>query len=91
MAGISFDSKVSLGHLITVGTVLVGMAAAWANLDGRVKATETALATHSVAIKELSDEGDTMRETLAEIRVDVGYLRRWVEELRRDERAAALQ
>lgn len=90
MAGISFDSKISLGHLITVGTVLVSMGIGWANLDGRVKATETAMASQASQIKEIAAEADITRTTLAEIRVDVGYLRRWVEELRREDRAAAL-
>lgn len=88
MAGITFDSKISLGHLITVGTVLVGVGIGWANLDGRVTATERKAVEQSIQIKELADEADLTRTTLAEIRVDVGYLRRWVEELRREERAS---
>jgi uncharacterized coiled-coil protein SlyX len=88
MAGISFDSKVSLGHLITIGTVLISVGIGWANLDNRVTANEKKVSEQTILIKELSDEADLTRTTLAEIRVDVGYLRRWVEELRREERAS---
>jgi hypothetical protein len=80
--------EISLGHLITVGTVIVSIALAWGNLDGRVTATEKTATQHDAAIRELSSQQDTMRDTLTEIRVDVGYLRRWVEEIKRDSQVA---
>jgi len=88
MAGISFDPKISLGHLITTGTVLVGVGIGWANLDNRVKATEVVTVSHTIAIKELSDESEVDRLTLNGIRIDVGYLRDWVEDIKQQDRAS---
>lgn len=80
--------EISLGHLITVGTIVVSIALAWGNLDGRVTATEKTSIQHEAAIRELSNQQDIMRDTLTEIRVDVGYLRRWVEEIKRESQVA---
>lgn len=84
-------SEISLGHLITVGTIIVSIAIAWGNLDGRVKATESSTAAQAVQIKELTDESEADRLTLNGIRIDVGYLRDWVEEVKRQDRSALSQ
>ncbi len=94
VGGIEVDAKISLGHILTVGTVIVGIIMSWSNLDNRVSANEketlsvkaAALerdAKQDAAISELDKSYNAMNLTLEGIRVDVGYLRRNVEETKR--------
>lgn len=88
---------VNLGHLLTIATIIVGLSAGWQALNGRVEALERnddrqdrQLAELTQAIKEMLNgvQSDRLEngKAIAEIRVDVGYVRRWVEDVKRTEK-----
>lgn len=92
--GVEIEWKVSLGQLITIASVIAGIAISWSNLDGRVTANEKATLDVKAAalerdvrqdqdIAELIKDRNAMAIVLEGIRVDVGYLRRNVEETKR--------
>jgi hypothetical protein len=94
VGGVEIDRKISLGHLLTIGTIVVGIIMGWANLDNRVTANEKATleakasslerdAKQDANIADLTRSYNQMALTLEGIRVDVGYLRRNVEEAKR--------
>lgn len=79
-------NEISVGTIsswVGLALLLVSAGGGWAAINARVDAGEAADAAQNLVIKELTDDRNAMRETLAEIRVDVGYLRRWVEEVKR--------
>ena len=84
-------NEISVGTIsswIGIAIILLGAGIAWGTINARVDAGENADAAQNLVIKELTDDRNSMREILAEIRVDVGYLRRAEEEARRAARAA---
>jgi hypothetical protein len=89
----SFDPKISLGNILAMLTMvgaLWGFAQAYGSLGTTVEA-HTAEITNlqiaaAAAAKQAEDDRLFMRETLAELKTDVGYLRRAEEENRRQER-----
>lgn len=86
-------NEISVGTIsswIGIAIMLASAGVAWGNINSRVDARETMDAQQNLLLKELTDDRNAMRETLAEIRVDVGYLRRWVEEIKRDPSPVAL-
>lgn len=83
-------NEISVGTIsswIGIAMLLLGAGVAWGTINARVDAGEAADAAQNAVIKELTDDRNAMREVLAEIRVDVGYLRRAEEEARRQARA----
>lgn len=84
---------VNLGHLLTIGTMIVGLSIGWQALNGRVDAIERNDKKQDERLIELSQ---TLKEvllgiqidrpenskTLTKIMVDVGYLRDAFEELK---------
>lgn len=88
MPDFSFDPKVSLGHLLTIAAFIVTIVAGWQAFDGRVSAVEINDAKQDGKIDTLAASNIEIGKTLAEIGIDLGYLRRWVEEERRERRAA---
>lgn len=79
-------NEISIGTIsswIGIAMLLIGAGVAWGNINTRVDAGEAADQAQNLVIKELMDDRNAMREILAEIRVDVGYLRRAEEEARR--------
>lgn len=94
VGGVEIDKKISLGHILQIALLLIGGVVAWVNLDNRVSSTETrrledkasALerdARQDASISELTKDRNEMAIVLEGIRVDVGYLRRNVEETKR--------
>ena len=94
MPKFSFDPKSSLGNILAMLT-MVGALWGFAQSQG---ATQKVVEQHTAEITSLqiaaseqakAAEADRlfMRETLAELKTDVGYLRRAEEENRRNERA----
>lgn len=84
-------NEISVGTIsswIGIAIILLGAGIAWGTINARVDAGENADAAQNLVIKELTDDRNSMREILAEIRVDVGYLRRAEEEARRAARTA---
>lgn len=86
---------VNLGHILTMLTIVVGLATGWQALNGRVEAIERndarqdeQLSDIASAIKDMlaGVQSDRLEngKAIAEIRVDVGYVRRWVEEVKRE-------
>ena len=83
-------NEISVGTIsswIGIAMLLLGAGIAWGTINARVDAREDVDAAQNLVIKELTDDRNAMREMLAEIRVDVGYLRRAEEEARRQARA----
>lgn len=96
MPGLAFEKKINLGHILTMATVVVGMAMGWQAISGRVEALERSDARQDVRIEKSTEDIANLlavinadrvdiRATLAELKVDVGYLRRWVEGVKRTE------
>lgn len=83
-------NEISVGTIsswIGLALLLVSAGGGWAAINARVDAREAADAAQNLIIKELTDDRNAMAQVLAEIRVDVGYLRRSEEEARRQARA----
>jgi hypothetical protein len=83
-------NEISVGTIsswIGLALLLVSAGGGWAAINARVDAREAADAAQNLIIKELTDDRNAMAQVLAEIRVDVGYLRRAEEEARRQARA----
>jgi cbb3-type cytochrome oxidase subunit 3 len=83
-------NEISVGTIsswVGLALLLVSAGGGWAAINARVDAREAADAAQNLIIKELTDDRNAMAQVLAEIRVDVGYLRRAEEEARRQARA----
>lgn len=87
-----FDDKLSLGNVITIGTVLVGLVVGWTqfghginvNATGLVKveARVSALETNfNTLMRELSSERVAQTRVLTELQSDLKYLRQAVDQL----------
>ncbi len=94
VVGVEIDKKISLGHILTIGTILFSVIVGWVNLDNRVTANEKETlsvkagslerdARQDASISALTQDYNAMAIVLEGIRVDVGYLRRNVEETKR--------
>ncbi len=94
VGGIELDKKISFGQIVQIILLLLGGAVAWTNLDNRVTSNEKAVlenkasslerdARQDESISELTKDRNAMAIILEGIRVDVGYLRRNVEETKR--------
>lgn len=82
-------NEISVGTIsswIGIAMILLGAGVAWGTINARVDAGEQVDAAQNLVIKELTDDRNAMREILAEIKTDVGYLRRAEEEARRQAR-----
>lgn len=102
----TFENKITVGNLLTLGAMLLGAIIAWNTMvnDLRTNARETAAVAMRVASVEaaqiqaskdaasmlagINQDKLEIAKLLAELRVDVAYLRRWVEEIKRAERSA---
>lgn len=57
MAGPRFDGTINLGHVLTMGGMLITMAIGWANFDGRLRAVEKTLETATATLVEQVRQG----------------------------------
>lgn len=91
----TFENKITFGNLLTIILALVPAIWAYAVMAQSVEDSKGDIADLQRINVELSkaiaDDRLFVRETLAEMRVDVGYLRRAEEENRRREREARIQ
>jgi len=87
------EPKISLGNILTIIAMLGAMMGFAQAYGGLVESVDQ----HDAAIIEIKDDAAALRaqvaddrsyarETLAEVKVDVGYIRRYVEEERRTAR-----
>lgn len=81
MPRFAFDPTISLGQLITAGTIVVTVTAAWVNVSTRVDALERGgadrearLRAMELAVASQAANIGSMRETLGEIKSDVRQL-----------------
>lgn len=93
MPSFEIKKEISLGNMISVGTILVAVSIAWANIDGRVmtqgrddilfdrRVTAVELQLGNLA-RELSADRLTSTRLLTEVQSDVKYLRTTVDEIR---------
>lgn len=84
------EPKISLGNILTILALLGGMLTAAQGYGGLVESVEqqgaeiSAIKQDAVNLRtQVADDRSYARETLAEVKVDVGYIRRYVEEERR--------
>jgi len=84
------EPKISLGNILTILALLGGMLTAAQGYGGLVESVEqqgaeiSDIKDDAVALRaQVADDRSYARETLAEVKVDVGYIRRYVEEERR--------
>lgn len=91
----TFENKITFGNLLTIVLALVPAIWAYAVMAASVEDSKNDIIDLKRSNAELSAAAATdrlfMREVLAELRVDVGYLRRAEEENRRREREASRQ
>lgn len=84
------EPKISLGNILTILAMIGAMMGFAQAYGGLVESVDQ----HDLAITEIkqdaanlrtqvADDRSYARETLAEVKVDVGYIRRYVEEERR--------
>lgn len=94
VGGVEIDPKISLGHLLTILSVAVGVIWGYANLNSRVEANEKETlevkaaslerdVKQDASIADLTKSYNQMALVLEGIRIDVGYLRRSTEEAKR--------
>lgn len=90
----TFERKISLGNIIAIITMIAGLwgfAQAYGGIVSQVDnhTQEIEALQRATAEAARAAEADRLffRETLAEVRTDVGYLRRAEEENRRQQRA----
>lgn len=57
MTGPRFDFTINLGHVISIGSVIIVMVAGWVNFDGRLRAVEATLATATQTLIEQVKQG----------------------------------
>lgn len=87
------EPKISLGNILTIIAMMGAVMAAAQSYGAVVERVDQ----HDVAITSIRMEANTLkeqviddrlstRETLAEMKTDVGYIRRYVEEERRADR-----
>jgi hypothetical protein len=88
MPNFTFDPKISLGQVVTWAIILVTVTAAWQSLSGRVGSLETNDGRQDSRLGVLSDTVGDIRNTLTEQGVDIRYIRSFVEDERRNARAA---
>lgn len=97
MPRLQFENKITLSGLIQIGLLVVAIVGGYFTMVNKIDSA----ATEIVGLKEadatirkeaaelrvqVSDDRLTTRETLAELKTDVGYIRRYVEEERRGAR-----
>lgn len=61
MTGPRFDFTINLGHVLTVGALLLTMIAGWMNFDARLTAVERTLATSTATLLEQVKQGAELR------------------------------
>ena len=89
MPGFTFDNKVSLGHVITVASLLATIAVAWQAMSSRVDAVEASDKRQDSRLEALTLTMSVIRDTVTEQGVDIRYIRSFVEDERRNARTAA--
>ena len=57
MTGPRFDFTINLGHVLTIGGLVVTMSVGWANFDGRLRAVEKILDTATQTLVEQVRQG----------------------------------
>jgi hypothetical protein len=57
MAGPRFDFTINLGHVISIGAVIVTMVVGWSTFDARLKAVEKTLETATATLVEQVRQG----------------------------------
>lgn len=94
MPQVRFNTDLSLGNVITIITLIVGLTAGWqvmaadvksnkdaiALLDRRLSSTETDV---DMALQRLADDRLQVTTLLTELQTDVRYLRSSVDELKK--------
>jgi outer membrane murein-binding lipoprotein Lpp len=81
MAGITWKAELSLGNVITIGTLIVGIAAGWQSVNSRVDAVEKAAIELKTKVDKLTLDRQDDRNALTEIRADLRYIREAVNRL----------
>ena len=89
---IKFDDRLSLGNVITIGTLLVGLVVGWTQLGQgidvnatgirKVEVRVTALESNfNTLLRDLGAERVAQTRVLTEVQTDLRYLRQAVDQL----------
>lgn len=95
------EPRISLGTIATLVAVLAtiwGAATAYGSLETRVAVTAAELTSVKASMSEqvnaaaallrdINADRVDLGKTMAELKTDVSYLRKWVEEIKRDEKS----
>lgn len=90
MTGISFERKISTGHILTMVVMISGLVVGWFTLVADTKANTSEIVRHDARITRLetAGEADRLQQTklLTEMQVDLRYMRQAIEQLQRQGR-----
>lgn len=67
--GMDIDMNMSLGNMITIGTLLVAIVFGWANFRSDIEANRTATAANTVRIERLEIQSSEMKDRLTRMEV----------------------
>lgn len=87
----TFDNKISLGTVVTVASLAVGMVWFWATIDNRVAKISDNDVRQDNRLEAMASTVSAIKDTVTEQSVDIRYIRNFVEDERRNARTAASQ
>jgi len=61
MTGPRFNFEINLGHVLTMGALVLTMVAGWASFDSRLSAVERTLATSTATLLKQVEQGAELR------------------------------
>lgn len=67
--GIDLDMKMSLGNMITIGTLLVAIVFGWANFRSDIESNRSATAANTIRIERLEIQSGEMKDRLTRMEV----------------------
>lgn len=67
--GFDLDMKMSLGNLITIGTLLVTIVIGWANFRSDIEANKIDIAANTIRIERLEIQSGEMKDRLTRMEV----------------------
>ncbi len=81
MAAITWKPDLSLGNILTILTLIVGIAMGWQSVNSRVDVVENAATELKLRVEKLAADRQDDRNAMTEIRTDLRYIRQSLERL----------
>lgn len=81
MGAITWKPDLSLGNILTILTLIVGIAMGWQSVNSRVDTVEATAVELKQKVDKLSSDRQDDRNAMTEIRADLRYIRQSLERL----------